>query len=78
MVLEELGKLFGGEGLAVRIEENESVGGTGAAFFAQFEESGLVGKGQRFNVGVARDALEVLGGERLDGWIFGFADPGDF
>lgn len=78
VVLQELGEFFGGELPASGVEQDEGVGGARTGLFAEFEESGLVGDGEAFDFGVARDALEVLGGQGLDGGISGFADPGDF
>lgn len=78
MVLEELGEFLGGELAASGVEENDGVGWAGGGFFAEFEESGFVREGETLDVGVAGDSLEVFGGERLDGGVFGFADPSDF
>ncbi len=78
MILEELGKFFGGERLAAGIKENQSVSRPSAALFTQSEEGGFFGKGHGLDVRITRDPLEVLRSERLNGWISGLADPGDF
>jgi hypothetical protein len=78
VVLEELGEFLGGELAASGVEENNGVGWAGGGFFAEFEKGGFVGEGDALDVRVAGDSFEVFGGERLDGGVFGFADPSDF
>lgn len=52
--------------------------GAVARFFAELEDRRFVGCGESFDLGEARDAVEIVVGECLDGGVFGFADPGDF
>jgi len=50
----------------------------GAALVTQFQEGSFIRERQAFHVHIAGNTFEIFGGERLDGWIFGFANPGNF
>lgn len=78
MVFQELGEFLGGELAAAGVEQNDGMRRTGSRFLAEFQEGGFVAERYAFDVGVTLDAPEVLGGQGLDGGIFGFADPGYF
>ena len=49
-----------------------------AALTVQFQEGSFIRERQALHFHVSGNAFEIFRGERLDGWIFGFANPGDF
>src|SRR5579864_7588146 len=50
----------------------------GAALVTKFQEGSFVRERKAFHFHVAGNTFEIFRGERLDGWIFGFANPGNF
>ena len=52
--------------------------GSSARFLFELEQGRFVGERHPFDFDVARDPLEILGGECLDGSVLRFTDPGDF
>ena len=52
--------------------------GSTACFRFQLEQHRFISEREPFNFSVARDPLEIFAGERLDGSVLRFTDPGDF
>lgn len=50
----------------------------GAALVTQSQEGSFVRERYAFHFHIAGNTFEIFRGERLDGWIFGFANPGNF
>jgi hypothetical protein len=74
-VLQKMRELLGRKLLATRIEQYKP--GNGTALPRQFQQGSFIPKGQAFHLRIAGNSFEIFGGERLNSWVFGFANPRD-
>src|SRR5882672_4225630 len=79
LLLQETGEFFGAERLSAGIEQDERVALLGVALTrSEPKHSTLIAELQAFDFGIARNAVQVFSGQRVDGWLLGAADPCDF
>jgi len=75
MIPQKPSELFRGKLLSTTVEYHQHVSYWACIAPTQLEQSRLIFERCALDVGIARQALHVLVGQRLDGWLFRFANP---
>src|SRR5262249_44264674 len=77
IVPNELGELLGRKLLSLAIEQDQGVFDGTRLSAAEFQQSGFIFHGDACELGVSGHVLEIFRRRRVDGGVFGLADPSD-
>ena len=77
MLPQKLRQFFRGKLFAAAVERNQKMLGLGSGALGQREQRGFIFERVPLGFSIMREAFEIFVRQRLNGGLFGFADPGN-